>query len=208
MDNLAYLNQISQSNRPTKRHDRGKGANSLIIKLIIGGLVLFFLLMAIGALLGNLGSRSRNLAEQIYTRSANLNSTLQTYTPNLKSSRLRAIGSSLSSILINGTNQLSAYLIGDDEDKDAPVSDQKIIDEELALQQELNLSLNNAKLNGILDRVYETQITLQVSLLVSLTSQLLERSSNDPELTKIIEPLHNSLLAIQGNLESYNNPSS
>lgn len=208
MDNLAYLNQISQSNRPTKRHNHSSAVNSLIIKLIIGGIVLFFLLMAIGALLGSLGGRSRDLTEQIYTRSTNLNSTLQTYTPLLKSSRLRAIGSSLSSVLTNGTNQLGAYLIGDDEDKDTPVSNQKIIDSELAVQQELELSLNNAKLNGILDRVYETQITLQVSLLVSLTSQLLEQSSNDTALVKIIEPLHNSLLAIQENLNNYNNPSS
>ena len=161
--------------------------------------------MAIGALLGNLGGRSRDLTEQIYTRGTNLNSTLQTYTSKLKSSRLRAIGFSLSTVLTNSNNQLGAYLIGDDGDKNSPVTNTKIIDDETSLQQELNLSLNNAQLNGILDRTYETQISLQVSLLLSLTSQLLERSDDDAELTAIIAPLHSSLQAIHDNLEAYSN---
>ena len=93
MDNLEYLNQISQSNRPVKRSLKSSDRKTnLILKFSIAGVVLFFLMMAFGAMVGNLNTKSDDLAKQIYTRTVNLNSSLNTYNRDLKSSRLRAIG--------------------------------------------------------------------------------------------------------------------
>ena len=204
MDNLEYLNKISQSNRPVKRSIRQSNPKtSLIIKLSVAGVVLFFLLMALGSLLGNLGTKSKELTKQVYVRTTNLNSVITTYNRSLKSSRLRAIGSSLTSVLTNASNQLSAYLAGDGKDKNALVpSDTKVTESEAAVIQELNNSLNNAKLNGVLDRYYDNQIGLQVSLLMAQVSELLARTK-DPDLTAILTNFHSSLETIHQSIEAY-----
>ncbi len=202
MDNLEYLNQISQSNRPVKRSLKSSDRKTnLIIKFSIAGVVLFFLMMAFGAMVGNLNTKSDDLAKQIYTRTVNLNSSLNTYNRDLKSSRLRAIGVSLSAILTNASNQLSNYLTANSKDKNIAL-DEKTTASEAAIIEELNTSLTNAKLNGVLDRYYDNQIGLQVSLLLSQTSELLARTK-DAELITIVTNLHTSLETIHQNLVNY-----
>lgn len=204
MDNFEYLNQISQANRPVK-HSFKSSTNpktGLIIKLSVAGVVLFFLLMAIGSMLGSLGHKSNDLTKQIYLRSTNLNSVLTTYNRDLKSSQLRAIGTSLSAILTNASNQLSVYLTKNGKDKDALALDEKTTAQENTLIEELNFSLTNAKLNGVLDRYYDNQIGLQVSLLLAQTSKLLARTK-DASLISIISDLHSSLETIHQSIEAY-----
>lgn len=204
MDNFEYLNQISQANRPVK-HSFKSSTNpktGLIIKLSVAGVVLFFLLMAIGSMLGSLGHKSNDLTKQIYLRSTNLNSVLTTYNRDLKSSQLRAIGTSLSAILTNASNQLSVYLTKNGKDKNALALDEKTTAQENTLIEELNFSLTNAKLNGVLDRYYDNQIGLQVSLLLAQTSKLLARTK-DASLISIISDLHSSLETIHQSIEAY-----
>lgn len=202
MDNLEYLNQISQSNRPVKRSLKSSDRKTnLILKFSIAGVVLFFLMMAFGAMVGNLNTKSDDLAKQIYTRTVNLNSSLNTYNRDLKSSRLHAIGVSLSAILTNASNQLSNYLTANSKDKNITL-DEKTTASEAAIIEELNTSLTNAKLNGVLDRYYDNQIGLQVSLLLSQTSELLARTK-DAELITIVTNLHTSLETIHQNLVNY-----
>lgn len=203
MDNFEYLNQISQSNRPVKRKISTKGPKTgLIIKLSAAGVLLFFLLMALGSMLGNLNNKSNDLTKQLYTRTTNLNTVLNTYNRDLKSSQLRAIGVSLSAILTNASNQLSGYLTINSKDKNALILDEKTAASETQLVEDLNASLNNAKLNGVLDRYYDNQIGLQVSLLMAQTSQLLARTK-DTNLVAILTNLHTSLETIHQSIENY-----
>lgn len=203
MDNFEYLNQISQSNRPVKHKISTKGPKTnLIIKLSAAGVLLFFLLMALGSMLGNLNGKSLDLTKQLYNRTTNLNTVITTYNRSLKSSQLRAIGVSLSAILTNASNQLSGYLTVNNKDKNVLVLDEKTAAAEAKLIDELNESLNNAKLNGVLDRYYDNQIGLQVSLLLAQTSQLLARTK-DANLTAILTNLHTSLETIHQSIENY-----
>lgn len=207
MDNFAYLNQISQSTRPAKSPKRAGGISNLsIIKIAAGGIVLFFLIMAFGLLLGNLNKKPTNLTKQLYTRTVNLNTTIGTYGSSLKTSQLRAINASLSSVLTNTSKQLSDYLTADNDKDDALIPDDKTLEEETANNLALDTSLNNAKLNGLLDRTYDNQIGLQVSLLISMTSELIARNK-DSELNNILTTFYSSLNAIHQNIESYSNPS-
>ncbi len=206
MDNFEYLQQISKSNRPTRRHFTGpKGASNLkILKVALGGVVVFFLLMGLGSLLGNLGGKQNELTKQLYSRTTNLNGVITSAGRNLKSSRLRAINSSLTSILTHTSNQLSAYLKenGSKNDSDLlPNADTVTAEAELTSQ--LELTLTNARLNGVLDRVYDNQVGLQVSLLLSMTSNLIARSPKDEQLLAILQPFYTSLYTIHENIESY-----
>lgn len=206
MNNLEYLNQISQSNRALKAapaKPQGFFAQLSIPKIIIGGAILFVLLMAFGILLGSLNHKPTNLTRQLYTRTVNVENVISTYNPTVKSSRLRAIGASLSSTLSHASRQLSTYLTNDDpKDDKALIPDDKTLSSETAALEELNFSLNNAKLNGILDRAYDNQLNLQVTLLLSLVSQLIARTK-DTALLDILSPLYSSLNAIRSNLEAY-----
>ena len=203
MDNLEYLNHIAQSNRPTKR--TSGASNSLILKVILGGLVLFILILSFGSMLGNKSTKSSDLVKQLYVRTTNLDSTLTSYNKSLKSSKLRAIGISLSGILASASSQLSAYISSTDSSKNALQPNEQITAEEAENINALNLSLENAKLNGILDRTYTTQVHLQVSLLLSMISQLSSRN-DDEALSAILGNYISNLAVIEQSFQEYSNP--
>lgn len=204
MDSLEYLNQISKSNRPVKKV-RGETSKATIIKIAAAGIVLFVLLIAFGSLLGNLNSKVGDTTKQLYFRTDQVNSTIRTYNKSLKSSRLRAIGISLQTVLTGASNQLKDYYSSKGTKSENLKLTGKTASDEESLISNLNLSLENAKLNGILDRTYDNQINLQVSLLLSLPSQVISRT-NDKKLLAIVEPLYTSLSTIHENLEAYSNP--
>lgn len=205
MDNLEYLQQISQSNRPVKRTNpvKAKLLDTSIIKIALGGIVLFLLLMILGGMLSSLNAKPENLTKQLYTRTENLNSVLNTYNSSLKSSKLRSIGTSLSGVLTNSSNQLSVYIMDEENNHELLKPDEVTLEAENLHLAELSTSLNNAKLNGILDRAYANQIGLEVSLLLSMISELSERAGDDRALQDILATYRNNLETIHNSFENY-----
>ena len=203
MDNFAYLNQISQTSRPVGKnpHKTTNATTRLIIKISIIGVVLFFLLMSLGGLISNLNSKTSDLTKQLYLRTTNLNTAIGSYNRYLKSSKLRAITVSLSSVLSSTSNQLSGYISGTSNKKDISPSE-SVVNEEAELISGFSTALENARLNGVLDRIYHTQLSLQVSLLMSLTSQIISRTKDDT-LTNIVTTFYNNLSTINDQLEAY-----
>lgn len=204
MNNLEYLNQISQETRPTST--KKSNPLSLVIKIAVGGIVAFLFVMCVGIVLNAGKSSPTDLAKQLYVRTANLNTTLTTYNKSLKSSQLRAIGTSLNGVLTGASASLSNYLLPEGGEKGDLNPPEKLLAIETATDEELNTSLNNAKLNGILDRVYANQIQLQVSLLIAFISQL-EPRTKDEALLDIITQYQSNLYVIEQSLENYSSPS-
>ncbi len=204
MNNLEYLNQISQETRPTS----AKKSNplSLVIKIAVGGIVAFLFIICVGIVLNAGKSSPTDLTKQLYVRTANLNTTLTTYNKSLKSSQLRAIGTSLNGVLTGASASLSNYLLPEGGEKADLNPPEKLLATETTTDEELNTALNNAKLNGILDRVYANQIQLQVSLLIAFISQL-EPRTKDETLLDIISQYQSNLYVIEQSLENYSNPS-
>lgn len=210
MDKLEYLNQISQSTRTTAK-PTGFAAflanNSLILKILIGGLVAFAILVGVGTLINNGNATSVDLSKQLYTRIENVNKTISTYNRNLKSSQLRSITSSLTGTLTGTGAQLKSYLETTySEEKDPLALPESLAASEAAADTTLNDTLNTAKLNGLLDRVYASQVLLQVNLLLSLTSELAARDK-DPTLYQILNSFYGNLTTIRQSLNSYSDPS-
>lgn len=204
MNNLEYLNQISQETRPTSA--KKSNSLSLIIKIAVGGIAAFLFIMCVGLVLNAGKSSPTDLTKQLYVRTANLNTTLTTYNKSLKSSQLRAIGTSLNGVLTGASASLSNYLLPEGGEKGDLNPPEKLLATETTTDEELNTSLNNAKLNGILDRVYANQIQLQVSLLISFIAQL-EPRTKDEALLDIITQYQSNLYVIEQSLENYSNPS-
>lgn len=204
MNNLEYLNQISQETRPTAA--KKSASMSLIIKIAVGGLLAFLFIMCLGMALGSGKTTPTDLTKQLYVRTANLNTSLTTYNKSLKSSQLRAIGTSLNGVLTSASASLTNYL-SSEGDKDADLNPpEKLLAVETDTIESLDTALNNAKLNGILDRVYANQIQLQVSLLITFISQL-EQRTKDTDLLDIISQYQSNLTVIEQSLKDYSNPS-
>lgn len=204
MNNLEYLNQISQENRPTKAQK--SNSMSLIIKIAVGGVVAFLFILVLGMALNAGKSSPTDLTKQLYVRTSNLNTALTTYNKSLKSSQLRAIGTSLSGVLTGATASLTSYLVPEGGDQESLNPPEKLLETETTTITELDTALNNAKLNGILDRVYANQIQLQVSLLITFISQL-EQRTKDADLIDIIGQYQSNLYVIEQSLQNYSNPS-
>lgn len=202
MNNLEYLNQISQENRPVKT----KGTTTftgLILKLIIGGIVALALIIALGIIISNTKTKSSDLTKQLFFRTTSLNETIKDFNPSLKSSKLRAIGTSLANTLTSASGQLSTYL-GNQNTEDTSPSPSALKTETENINT-LNLTLNNAKLNGILDRIYANQIQFQVSILLSLITKTIDHSKNS-DLLSILQQYHSSIENVNQSLQEYSNP--
>lgn len=209
MNNIEYLNQISQSTRPTKPASSNSDLFKLIAKILGIAILAFVALLIIGSAIGSAKSKTTDLTRQIYLRSNNLNSILTTHNKQLKSSQLRSIGTSLAGVLTGGTNQIEVYLssTGDSKksnDAKALTPSESLLASETELLNTLDTDLTNARLNGILDRVYANQIQLQVSLLISLCSELIDRT-NDENLASIINQFRANLEAVENSLNTYSN---
>lgn len=205
MDNFAYLNEISASNRPVKNPAVAPKSlrTATIVKIVAAGAVLFFLLMAVGALVGNLKGKTDSLLKQLYLRTTNMSTIMEDYNRDLKSSDLRSLAASLAGTLTNATNQLAGVMGAEDPEDAAP--DAATTEEETAVLNELNTSLTNARLNGILDRAYANLVGLQVSLIMSMISEL-EARTDDAELLKVLSTYRGNLEVLHQGFEAYDDP--
>ena len=205
MDNFAYLNEIAASNRPVQNPAAApqKMRGATVIKIVAIGVVAFVMLMAVGALIGSLQGKTENLTKQLYLRTTNLSTVMQDYNKELKSSDLRTLGASLAGALTNATTQLTSYIGGEDAEERAP--DAKTVEEETAVLEELTASLTNARLNGILDRAYANLVGLQVSLIMSMISEL-EARTDDAELLEVLSTYRGNLEVLHQGFEAYDDP--
>ncbi|MBQ3306358.1 hypothetical protein IJH02_02915 [Candidatus Saccharibacteria bacterium] len=174
MDNMAYLDKIAESNRPAKT--TSLLPFSISPKILIGiGIVIFvlFAIMIFGSIFGGDKNTEKTLLDQISLRSENLGKTIDQYNKNVKSSKLRSMGSSLSTVL-SETSSRSATLLA--ENFDSKKTDKSLEENESAYIEEVNTVLENARLNGLLDRAYVREMTYQIGILLSMESECSSKS--------------------------------
>ncbi len=193
MNDLEYLNQISAGvNQPAKT-----GLFDKKMKIVLAALVGVVLLLVI--LLSVAGGSSKpdvTLASELsrlYTRTNELNKTITTYNPSVHHSTLRSNGASLSTLLVEISSTSSSYLTHDLAIElsaiAAPESDNTII-------SNLNASLENARLNGVLDRKYASEMYYQIIYLLNIEDSVDKRTS-DSSLKSFLESSKNSLLLLE-----------
>lgn len=187
MSKMAYLDEIAAKSRPVKP----KKASILSPKLMViigGGLGLVILLAIVGAMLGNAMGRVGKDAERISFRMERITEIIKEYKGDLKAPKLRSVSVSLDGVLKESNGQMKKILAeefkvsakdgkdkGKGKDKGGKL-DKKAIEEESENYNKINEALENARLNGVLDRTYAREMALQVALLISMESELAERS--------------------------------
>ena len=203
MDNLEYLNQISANTRPTKpQKDNPSPLNKNIIKFSLFGLIGIIIIAVIASVLSNSSnSEPAELSniESLYLRINNLSSVSETYKPNIKNSSLRASSSSLNVILTNSKNNFYSILstfYGIDASKLTIPSN---LSDEFS---ELSSSLENAQLNGLLDRIYANEMAYQISRILILESSTIERTESE-EVKSAINSSYSSLEKLKNDFSKF-----
>ena len=191
MDNKAYLEKIASETRISKPKATGflgkLGLSPMMKKLLIGAVAVAFFFIILGTALGG-GDKNtdRDLVDKLSLRTTNLVSVIEHYTPYVKSSKLRSLGNSLKAV-INQVNYAANTSLADDFDAKGskPQKEQTTLDED-AWRLELEESLENARLNGILDRVYSRDYAYQIGMLISLENDIIKKSKKE-NLTSALE---------------------
>jgi len=201
MDNQEYLNQISSNNRPIGGGIGGGILSSTYGKIgIISGAALILIIL-VGSILG--GGKG-GIRDQSYDLSKHIQNTMEVisrYQPRVKSSTLRSSSASLYGVLSNTDRELSAYL---DEkyklrEKDL---DKDMLAENDAAKEELDTELFEARINGILDRIYAHKMAYEISVISSKESKILNLKPSE-DLKLLLDKSMSSLDNLYNNFNDF-----
>lgn len=198
MDSQSYLNEISASVRPQKKSK----ADFLKSKFVLVGII-GVAGIAILAILGSvMGGRQSGAKEQVFTlqlRLSNLVETVEEYQPSIKSSELRSNSASLKGVLSNTNNEIEKYI---EEQLDKKKPEKKLTESEQSHIDELNEELFQAKINGIMDRIYAHKMAYEISLLMTMEDKLYDASKNET-LRGILDTSYDSLENLYGKFDQF-----
>lgn len=203
---MAYLQQIATSTSQPRTRTPRPGFIGFILNpktLIIAGasIVAIILLVLVVSLLSSVTAREQKLSEQLYLRLTNLNKALDDYTGEVKSSSLRTMGHSLSTVFANTTHDLEPVLTDHFKLKTNKLS-KSLTESETKFTKGVNDNLNQAKLNGLLDRSFTREFALQIALVLSLESELLARTKY-PALTQALQSSKANLEKLHDQFANY-----
>lgn len=201
MNNKDYLEQISSENRPLTKKAPGFFGNKLNLSMkqlkiigIVAAAIIVVLFIGLIATSGNKSSE-RDYIDKAYLRTKDLSKVIDENRTKIRSSELRSMAMSLKSVLLEANYALSATLTNDFQVKSVEKPEKEsTATEEAAIIGELNDSLEAARLNGILDRVFAREFTYQISLLISLETDVINHSKKDL--------LKSSMTSSRSNLET------
>lgn len=189
MDKQQYLNRISA--KPTRAQKSSSWTSSLFFKITAIGLAAIILIIVFGSILSGVRGREKTRAITLKLHLDSLSTTISEYQPSVKSSALRSHSASLSNIISNTNYDLNNYLVEKYEFKLKSV-DKKLIANETAISSVLNNELFEAKINGLLDRVYARKMAHEISLLSARESEIINSTKNSA-LKDFLTSSYNSL---------------
>lgn len=192
MEGQEYLNQISATSKPMAVKKEGLFSSKLFIWIMIALAALVFIVI-VGSIIGSGKDGEKDLGYALRLHLTNTGSAINTYQDNIKSSELRSNSASLYSVLSNTNRELSNYLSAKYKIKDSDI-DKKIVAEATTAFNALSTELFQAKINGILDRVFAHKMAYEITLLLSEEKKLIEVSKNealDEALTTSYKSLEN-----------------
>ena len=205
-DKKAYLDQIAVKDKAKgKGLDIGSIFTPFVIKLIVAGLILTITLVVCG----NLLHRENNALNESYQKLhlklfmlSDSSSPIYTYEDKIRSSDLRSYTSSLRSVLKTQKSSIDAAIA-------ATGVSLTQIPEEITSAETLNMTqyeyaLEDAVLNGNLDKIYATETLYQLTILIS-TETSVRSQTDSKQLAAAIDDSINNLTSIQELLQKYIN---
>ena len=165
---------------------------SPIFKVAIIGVVLFILIVIIGSFLGGSQTGGKNQAISLKLHIDKTLAVISKYQPSVKSSTLRSSSASLYSVLSNTSRDLTNVMTSIYKDYKPGKEDPKLINTADLEQDALDSSLSDAKINGVLDKVYANKMAYEISLIATMEANLYD-STNNEALMDILSTSYDSL---------------
>lgn len=190
MDNKEYLKQISGQVRPTKNHT----SDSFKFRILkIAGIAAAAMLVIIifSTIISSAGPDLKSRSISLKLHIDNTAEIISEFQPSVKSSDLRSSSSSLYAVLTNTSRELENYLaeVYEYDEKKTPAD----LSEDADLNKDaLTSDLFEAKINGILDRIYARKMAYEISLMTSEESALYN-ATNDEAFKSLLTTSYNSL---------------
>lgn len=187
MDNLEYLNRISAE---SKTGAVNAGTEPLFSgkmkKFLIAAAAFLVIIIIVGIILSSSKPQTTDLS-QLKLRADNINTNISLYQPSVKSTSLRASSTSLKAILSSFSASITP-LISTEPSADVTTYEESIMTDSADV-------LEHAKLTGTLDRVYPTEISYQIKLLLPLLEDGANATS-DSSAQSVIVDTYNSLTTL------------
>ena len=192
MDGQDYLNQISESAKPKKASRSGilSPRNLKIGGIVAGVIIIIIVIASIFSGMNKKPSLKTNIISmRMYMDSTN--SAIGSYQKKVKSSKLRSYSASLSSVLSNTSGNITTYLKSKYDFKDSQIT-KKMKSNEATHLNELESELFNAKINGILDRIYAHKMAYEISIITAKEHAIIEKVK-DTDFKETLTTSYNSL---------------
>lgn len=192
MDNQEYLNQISTQVAPAKSSSGIGGIlKSKFVLVGVIGVVGLILLAILGMVLSSGKTDMKTNLLRLRLHADYTIELIDKYQPNIKSSNLRSSGASLKTILLSTSSEVANYMTdkyGENSDKSS-----KDLEEQMKTEQdELDSDLFEAKINGILDRVFAYKMAFEITQFENEETAIYN-SAKDDELKSILDHSYDSL---------------
>ncbi|MBR3137888.1 hypothetical protein IKG41_00890 [Candidatus Saccharibacteria bacterium] len=200
MDGQDYLDQISASNRPIKKK-RSSFLSSKFFLVGAIGLACLIVIIIIGSVLSGGKNSEKNLSYALALHIDNTATIIKEYQSDLKSSNLRSSAASLSGVLADTSGKLTNYLSEKYNYKPNDV-DQKIKEQATLEKDGLESDLFEAKINGVLDRIFTHKISYEISMLMTEEAKI-QNSTKDETLQEIMSTSYSSLSTIYDKFNNY-----
>ncbi len=193
MDGQQYLDQISKTNLP-KRATVGKKKfwqNKFFIISMIG-VVGVLIIVLIGAIIKANTVSEKSLVEKLNLHLTGTISAIDEYQNYIKSSDLRSSSASLKGILSDTNSSVSSYAAEKYNLKNTNNYDKALRETAETDSAELKNDLFEAKINGILDRIYAHKMAYEISVIKSEESRIYD-ITNSSSLKEALDTSYKSL---------------
>ncbi len=205
MNGQEYLDEISKKSKPVNPNNSSfldKVLHSPFFLVGAIGIGLFIIIAILGSILdGGNDTSEKTLAETLQLHIEGTSEVIQQYQPNVKSSDLRSSSASLYSVLTNTNSSITTFLTTNFNEK----SDKKASEKLATAAEEAKTTLGNelfeAKINGILDRIYAHKMAYEISLFLTEEERLINKTTDESFAASLSE----SASSLENLYEQFNN---
>ena len=201
MDGQEYLNQISANNRPVKKSKMGGLMSSKVMLIGLVCVVALVLIIVIGSLIGGGKKDIKSLSMALLLHIDGTTEVIDTYQNDVKSSDLRGSSSSLRGVLSDTNKKLTDYISQKYQLKPKN-AEKSMIATATSHRDELNNELFEAKINGILDRIYAHKMAYEITLIGTEERKILNMTG-DSNLKDLLTTSYSSLENLYDSFDNF-----
>lgn len=214
MDNMAYLQQIAGTDNSLaansqKNNDFFSKIFNIWTGLALGGLAIILIIVGVVAsIMNKVDTKDQDLMQQSYFMSSYMMEQIMNggdYMNNIKNSDLRSMSASFASVLREISLKDSEFLLNKYEIEVDELQEEQVALDEQEKIDALASTLTTGRLNGVLDRTWLREMTLQIAIIRSYQSEIAARTK-DEEIQEFSARITSNLDNIYNQFHDFKSP--